>query len=425
MNRSRAFTVGIAFLATILCGATPAQTAPLAQMLVNVTWSGVPAQPVQPHPFTIPAQPIVAASSEGYLPSSWEVTPKGEFSWTLPLAMPPGRAGMTPSLSLSYASGTGSGIAGVGWSVSGFSTITRGGRVWARDGATDGVDFSVRDRFYLDGQELIGVDATPYGGNGAEYRTDTDTFVRVHSLSGLSLDPKGPEQFTVELGDGRVRTYAPVMAEQITFDNANKVFAHGPVRAAWHIVAEQDASGNALTYEYQHSAGPGGANAADYWYEDVPSAIRYTANLTNGVPTHGLQDLPQRSVVFEYEPRPDPSSGWQAGVQQRHSVRLKTLKMAAPNPTATAEVWRYTLDYTLGGSQRSLLHSVQRCENAGGCLVGQAVHVHALDDGRGVPGRAGRARADRKGRLRLECRGRAGRRSAGIAGARSQWRCGE
>lgn len=324
--------------------------------------------PLPPKPFTLPAQPIVAASSDGYLPSSWTVTPKGDLAFTLPLAVPPGRAGMAPSLALGYASGSGNGLVGVGWSVTGFSTIARGGRVLARDGATDGVDYSVRDRFYLDGQELVGVTATPYGGNGAEYRTATDTFVRVHSTSSQALDPKGPEAFIVELGDGRVRTYAPVTGEQVTFDNANKVFAHGPVRVEWRIVAEQDAHGNAIEYEYQDTQGPGGTNAGDYWVEFVPSAIRYTANLTNGVPTHGLQDLPQRAVVFEYEPRPDVTRGWVAGVQRQRSLRLKTIRMDAPNPTATGEVWRYTLDYTQGGSQRSLLSSVERCENAGGCL---------------------------------------------------------
>ena len=102
----------------------------------------------------------VAASSDGYLPSSWTVTPKGDLAFTLPLAVPPGRAGMAPSLALGYASGSGNGLVGVGWSVTGFSTIARGGRVLARDGATDGVDYSVRDRFYLDGQELVGVTAT-------------------------------------------------------------------------------------------------------------------------------------------------------------------------------------------------------------------------------------------------------------------------
>ena len=63
----------------------------------------------------------------------------------VPLAMPPGRAGMVPALSLSYASGTGNGIAGVGWSVSGFSTITRGGLIWAKHSKTDGFDLCLRD----------------------------------------------------------------------------------------------------------------------------------------------------------------------------------------------------------------------------------------------------------------------------------------
>ncbi|MGH8173340.1 MAG: SpvB/TcaC N-terminal domain-containing protein, partial [Rhodanobacteraceae bacterium] len=340
----------------------------MARGVASIVAAGVPTTPLRPKPFTVPAQPIVPASSDGYLPSSWTVTPKGEFTFALPLAVPPGRAGMAPSLTLEYASGTGNGIVGVGWSVSGFSTITRSGRAWANHGETDGVDFSVRDRFYLDGQELVGVDAAAYGGNGAEYRTASDTFVRVHSTSAEALDPMGPEEFTVELGDGRTRTYAAVTAQQITFDKDNNVFAHGPVRAAWRIVSEVDASGNAMLFEYDDVAGPGGANAADYWYDQRPSKILYTANLTNGLPTHGLQDLPQRYVAFEYEDRPDARAGWQAGVQRKVASRLKAIKMYAPNPTATAEVWRYTLSYTAGTSERSLLSSVQRCESVGGCL---------------------------------------------------------
>ena len=324
--------------------------------------------PVQPKPFTLPAQPIQPASSDGYLPSSWAVTPKGEFTFTVPLALPPGRAGMTPAISLGYASGSGDGIAGVGWSVSGFSTITRGGRRWVQHGTTDGVDFSERDRFYLDGQELVGVNATPYGGNGAEYRTESDTFVRVHSTSAQAQDPLGPEQFTVELGDGRVRTYKPVVAQRIVFEDDNQGFTPGPVRVAWRIASEQDASGNTMSYEYEDFAGPGGAYASDYWYDERPSKIFYTANLTNGLPTHGLHDLAQRYVQFEYEDRPDPVSGWLSGVQRHHASRLKSIRMYAPNPTATAEVWHYDLSYTVSSSQSSLLSAVRRCESVGGCL---------------------------------------------------------
>jgi RHS repeat-associated protein len=372
---SRPAIASIACLMTLLAGSRPLHagvSSAIGTAFVSASLLAVPPIPVQPKPFTIPAQPIVAASTNGYLPSSWSVTPKGELSLILPLAVPPGRAGMAPSLSLEYSSSSGNGLAGVGWRVSGFSTITRGGRNWTRDGETDGVDFTPRDRFYLDGEELVGVNATPYGGNGAEYRTEPDAFVRVHSTSALPLDPKGPEAFVVELGDGRVRTYAPLDAEQVTFDKDNKVFAHGPVHVEWRITSEEDAYGNTIRYTYQDTAGPGGSNAADYWVESVPASIHYTGNFSKGQPRHGLQDLPQRTVVFEYEPRVDASAGWQAGVQRRHSLRLKTTRMDAPNPTVTAPVWQYTLSYTMSGSQRSLLQSVQRCEAAGGCLWAKA-----------------------------------------------------
>ncbi|MET0231903.1 MAG: RHS repeat-associated core domain-containing protein [Rhodanobacteraceae bacterium] len=368
---NRLGVVSCVVFTTFLVGLTPSHADPARitrEGLSLVSLAAIPSAPVQPKPFSLPAAPIVAASSDGYLPSSWTVSPKGEFTMTLPLAVPPGRAGMAPALSLDYSSRVGNGVAGVGWSVSGFSTITRGGRNWTRDGATDGVDYTPRDRFYLDGEELVGVNATPYGGNGAEYRTEPDSFVRVHSASAQPLDPKGPESFAVELGDGRTRTYAAHEGEQVTFADDNTSFTHAPVRVEWRLVAERDAHGNTISYDYADSAGPGGASVADYWIESVPASIRYTANLTNGQPTHGARDLPQRTVVFEYEPRSDASSGWNAGVQRRHSVRLKSVRMEAPNPVVPGPVWHYDLTYSSAGSQRSLLQSVRRCENAGGCL---------------------------------------------------------
>ena len=214
-TKSRALVVVCALLATCIAGwDRPARSALVVDIERDVGSAAIlafPATPTQPKPFTLPAQPIVPASSDGYMPSSWAVTPKGEFNFIVPLEAPPGRAGMMPAVSLAYTSGSGNGVAGVGWSVSGFSTITRGGRNWAMHGATDGVDFTARDRFYLDGQELVGVTGTAYGGNGAEYRTAADTFVRVRSTSTQAMDPQGPEQFVVEMGDGRTRTYSPVV----------------------------------------------------------------------------------------------------------------------------------------------------------------------------------------------------------------------
>ncbi len=104
---SRLLVGSIGIVVTMLSAWTPAQSMPPAQAgaLANMAFAGLPTTPIQPKPFAVPAQPIVAASSDGYLPSSWSVTPKGEFTFTMPLAVPPGRAGMAPALSLDYASG--------------------------------------------------------------------------------------------------------------------------------------------------------------------------------------------------------------------------------------------------------------------------------------------------------------------------------
>lgn len=51
----------------------------------------------------------------------------GAFTTSVPIALPSHR-GLKPSLALSYHSSGGNAIAGVGWSLAGFSTIERQGR---------------------------------------------------------------------------------------------------------------------------------------------------------------------------------------------------------------------------------------------------------------------------------------------------------
>jgi len=110
------------------------------------------APPTPPKPLTLPEMPIQAAASNGYLPASWQVTPGGEFTYAIPLDVPAGRAGMQPNLTLTYSSNGGNGVLGVGWSISGLPSITRCGSTLATEGHVDGVDFSARDRYCLNGQ---------------------------------------------------------------------------------------------------------------------------------------------------------------------------------------------------------------------------------------------------------------------------------
>ena len=57
-----------------------------------------------------------------------EVNGAGQLQFTLPIALPPGVKSVAPQINLVYTSGSGNGIAGYGWSLSGLTSISRTGR---------------------------------------------------------------------------------------------------------------------------------------------------------------------------------------------------------------------------------------------------------------------------------------------------------
>src|SRR3712207_4722825 len=112
----------------VRCALAPLLLFALAALFLfshSASWAALPASlgsdapPPLPRPLALPAEPIASGASVGYLPGSWEVTPRGQFLYSISLDVPDGRAGMQPSLSLQYASSGGNGFLGVGWSLSG------------------------------------------------------------------------------------------------------------------------------------------------------------------------------------------------------------------------------------------------------------------------------------------------------------------
>ena len=61
-------------------------------------------------------------STVGNIPGDFAVV-NGAATYSIPIAVAPGRGGMQPDLSLNYASGSGNGILGMGWSLGGQSVI--------------------------------------------------------------------------------------------------------------------------------------------------------------------------------------------------------------------------------------------------------------------------------------------------------------
>ena len=87
------------------------------------------------------AAPLLAhaTTAVGATPGSFKVNETGAATYTIPITVPPGTAGMAPTLSLNYNSQSGNGPLGVGWSLGGLSAITRCPATYAQDGFKGGI----------------------------------------------------------------------------------------------------------------------------------------------------------------------------------------------------------------------------------------------------------------------------------------------
>lgn len=272
-----------------------------------------------------------------------QVTADGEAAYSIPIAVPPGTHGMTPSLSLEYRHRVVGGLLGVGWSIEGLSQVMRCRRTIAQDSPLDPALRLMRDRFCLDGQRLVVVNGVAYGAAGAEYRTEIETFARIRQQSGAS---PGPQSFIVEAQDGRIFEYGATADSRIDWSTS----AASPFPATiWALNRIRDRSGNVIDFEYAE-------NTANLSFRLIN--IRYNANPGAGV-------LSSHRIAFVYENRPsnEVDIGYVAGTPVRLVQRLDRIDVFH----GTTLLRRYELNYepALSPSGRSRLASVQECGRGG------------------------------------------------------------
>jgi Salmonella virulence plasmid 65kDa B protein len=103
----------------------------------------------------------------GTLNGEMAVSPTGAATYKVPIALPPGIAGMVPNLALVYSSQGGNGIAGQGWDLTGLSMIHRCAKTRPEDGYAQPVTMSGwdpgDDGICLDGKRLFDRGAKPDG----------------------------------------------------------------------------------------------------------------------------------------------------------------------------------------------------------------------------------------------------------------------
>lgn len=213
-------------------------------------------------------------------------TDGGAASYQVPIVVPPGRAGMQPSLSLNYNSRNGDGIAGMGWSISGLSSIHRCPQTPEQDGATRGVSYSSTDRLCLDGQRLVSVDGG-YGNSGTVYRTEIDSYARVTQMSGNLAS--STTLFKVEQKNGRILTYG-------NSANSRVQPAGAAAPLSWLVDKVQDRVGNFQSYSYTNF-GNGEVLLGTVTYTGLDTSLGTVAG--------------NRSVEFSYQTRTAAAAGAQ------------------------------------------------------------------------------------------------------------------
>ncbi len=295
----------------------------------------------------------LADTLSGTLPGQFKVSASGAANYAVPVAVPKGVGGLQPQLRLSYSSSSGNGDMGIGWGLSGLSSITRCGRSTLPDGEIRGVNFTSEDRFCLDGQRLFSINGD-YGADGTEYRTEIEEYSKIISYGVEGSDTTAqPVWFEVQDRSGIIYEYGRTDDSSI-----EAVGADGTVSSntrAWALSKTADRSGNAMSYSYVEDQTNG-----SYRLEK----ITYGANSVSG-------STSTASVEFVFETRTDTNSSYYAGMKVGLDKRLTNVHVKNNNPSIGDQlIYDYQLTYDYDGvSDQSRLLTIAKCTASGDCLT--------------------------------------------------------
>lgn len=249
---------------------------------------------------------VAAGASHAGEPGADQVSPfAGSFQQRIPIAVP-GYHGLEPRLSLSYTSEGRNGHFGVGWTLSGFSTIER-----ASAGSGSPL-FEASDIYLLDGRKLVacgGGVVSPSCAHGGTHASEDESHLRIAKDGGTNT-------WTVTGRDGTRTTFSPIVT-----------LSQGTFR--WGQTQVTDTTGNTVSYTW---ACPDG--------ECYPATVAYGP----------------WSVTFYRESRPDVRSFAGLDSLRESLYRIRSVAVRHNSAVIRALKLAYTVSALTG---RSLLVSAQ------------------------------------------------------------------
>lgn len=279
----------------------------------------------------------------GRTPGGFNVSNTGAATYSIPLWMPPGPNGLTPSLGLGYDSQDDNGTLGVGWTLKGVSVIQRCNLTRAQDGQAAGVTLTSADTFCLNGNKLRLVSGT-YGAASSTYRTEVDDF---SVITAVGTSGAGPTSFVVEGNDARSYEYGATPDSRLVLS--------GSTVHTWRLNKVTDRAGNTYILSYV-------ANA-----QDILATVSWT-------PTSAGASTYLYTATFNYSSSKTPYDsifGSIAGSPFVNNLRLENIEIASTATGSSQVVRKYLLTYNTGPvTLRSRLSQVRECADAAGtqCL---------------------------------------------------------
>jgi len=181
----------------------------------------------------------------GNLTGVFTVNDMGGAEYSLAIDCPNG-GNLIPQIGLAYNSQNATiGLAGYGFSITGISAITRGGKtLFDNDGIVSGVSYTVNDNLFLDGKRLILLSGSSCQAT-ATYCLEGDPYTTITAY-GTYHDSSATTWFEVKTADGKTYQYGNTADSRVSYNN-NK---GNPRIASWYVNRVEDVYGNYIDYSY-------------------------------------------------------------------------------------------------------------------------------------------------------------------------------
>ena len=295
----------------------------------------------------------------GSIPGKLNVEANGAASYTIPIECPAGINGMQPKLSLVYNSQGGDGPLGVGWSISGLSSIYKTTKNIYSDNAIAGINKS-NDTYALDGNKLFiknkvipDISYLPnkimmylypedydiyfqrysnwYTSSGSTYETENKSYSQIETVGLIPFidiyHPSSsttswkiysyiPRYFKVTNKDGRIIEYAVSKNKTISTSEDS-------ISDEWFVSKITDSNGNFINFTYKSSAG-----------QTVIQKIEYTGNGST---------LPFYSLVFNYDTKTVAKRTYYGNIYNEDKYLLKSIQILSKGTTLK----QYDLSYAI------------------------------------------------------------------------------